>query len=54
MPFDYSLSSDLQSHVYLQKHDIYKKRIDTNGNVIDLRRDGIRAPKVGDNFVIKH
>ncbi|KAJ9545888.1 hypothetical protein OSB04_025595 [Centaurea solstitialis] len=28
------------------KHDIFKKRIDTNGKVIDLRRDGIGAPKI--------
>lgn len=32
--------------VYLQKHDIIKKRIDSHGNVIESRPDGIGAPKV--------
>lgn len=32
--------------MYLQKHDIIKKRIDSHGNVIEARQDGIGAPKV--------
>ncbi len=30
----------------LQKHDIIKKRLDTHGNVIEERQDGIGGPKV--------
>lgn len=29
-----------------QKHDIFKKRLDSHGNVIEQRQDGIGAPKV--------
>lgn len=32
--------------LYLQRHNIMKKRIDANGNVIEMRKDGIGAPKV--------
>lgn len=32
---------------YLQRHDIFKKRLDSHGNVIEARQDGIGAPKVG-------
>jgi hypothetical protein len=30
----------------LQKHDIIKKRLDSHGNVIESRQEGIGAPKV--------
>ena len=30
----------------LQKHDIIKKRLDTHGDVIEERQDGIGSPKV--------
>lgn len=38
---------------HLQKHDIIKKRLDTDGNVIESRQDGIGAPKVS-NAVFLH
>lgn len=31
---------------YLQRHDIFKKRLDSHGNVIEARQDGIGAPKI--------
>lgn len=30
----------------MQKHDIIKKRLDSHGNAIEARPDGIGAPKV--------
>lgn len=30
----------------LQKHDIIKRRLDSNGNTIEARQDGIGATKV--------
>jgi len=30
----------------LQRHDITKKRINAHGDVIEVRQDGIGAPKV--------
>ena len=39
---------------YLQRHDIVKKRIDAHSNVIEVRQDGIGAPKVSKNFFSKH
>jgi hypothetical protein len=38
----------------LQRHDIVKKRIDAHSNVIEVRQDGIGAPKVSKNFFSKH
>ena len=35
---------------YLQRHDIFKKRIDSHGNVIDVRQEGIGAPQVSGNL----
>lgn len=32
----------------LQRHDIFKKRLDSHGDVIEARQDGIGAPKVSD------
>jgi hypothetical protein len=32
----------------LQKHDIIKKRLDSHGNAIESRQEGIGAPKVSD------
>lgn len=37
----------------MQKHDIIKKRIDSHGNVIETRQDGIGAPKVSDIQLLK-
>ncbi|KAL8480620.1 hypothetical protein ACS0TY_027241 [Phlomoides rotata] len=34
------------------KHDIFKKRIDSHGNVIETRQDGIGAPKIINNSLI--
>lgn len=31
---------------FMQKHDIIKKRLDSHGNAIEARPDGIGAPKV--------
>ncbi|CAH9141235.1 unnamed protein product [Cuscuta epithymum] len=31
---------------HLQRHDIFKKRIDSHGNVIEVRQEEIGAPKV--------
>lgn len=36
-----------------QKHDIIKKRLDSNGNAIEARPDGIGAPKVRNLMTIK-
>lgn len=33
-----------------QKHDIIKKRLDSHGNVIETRQDGIGAPKVNNTI----
>lgn len=30
----------------MQRHDIFKKRLDVHGNVIEAKQDGIGAPKV--------
>lgn len=39
-------------YIYLQRHDIVKKRIDAHGNVIEAKKDGIGAPKVcGSGFL---
>lgn len=38
--------------LHLQRHDIFKKRIDSHGNVIEVRQDGIGAPKVNGYYVI--
>lgn len=35
-----------------QRHDIFKKRIDSHGNVIEVRKDGIGAPKVSGNLTL--
>lgn len=37
----------------LQKHDIFKKRLDSQGNVIEARQDGIGAPKVCNTLLLK-
>lgn len=34
-----------------QKHDIIKKRLDSHGNVIETRQEGIGAPKVNNTIV---
>lgn len=39
--------------VCLQKHDIIKKRIDSHGNVIETRQEGIGAPKVSSKIVFE-
>ncbi|KAM7259295.1 hypothetical protein ACFE04_015036 [Oxalis oulophora] len=36
------------------KHDIIKKRIDSNGNVIEARQDGIGAPKSYSKDKVQH
>ncbi|GMN71901.1 hypothetical protein TIFTF001_053472, partial [Ficus carica] len=36
---------NLQNIVYLQRHNIIKKRIDAHGNIIEAKQDGIGAPK---------
>lgn len=38
-------------NLYLQRHDIIKKRIDAHGNVIESRQESIGAPKVSDKIV---
>lgn len=37
--------------IFVQRHDIIKKRIDAHGNVIETRQDGIGAPKVSNKFI---
>nr|GMD10606.1 endoplasmic reticulum-Golgi intermediate compartment protein 3-like [Ipomoea batatas]GMD85084.1 endoplasmic reticulum-Golgi intermediate compartment protein 3-like [Ipomoea batatas]GMD88786.1 endoplasmic reticulum-Golgi intermediate compartment protein 3-like [Ipomoea batatas]GMD91222.1 endoplasmic reticulum-Golgi intermediate compartment protein 3-like [Ipomoea batatas]GMD94054.1 endoplasmic reticulum-Golgi intermediate compartment protein 3-like [Ipomoea batatas] len=39
-------SNCLWFYAHLQRHDIIKKRIDSHGNVIETRQDGIGAPKI--------
>lgn len=39
---------------YLQRHDIFKKRLDSHGNVIEARQDGIGAPKVRIVTILHH
>lgn len=36
---------------HLQRHDIFKKRIDSHGNVIEVRQEGIGAPKVCEFYI---
>lgn len=43
------LLTDNLWHIYFQRHDIVKKRIDAHGNVIEAKKDGIGAPKVCGN-----
>ena len=39
---------------YLQRHDIFKKRIDAHSNVIEVKQDGIGAPKVSKKTILWH
>lgn len=45
--FPFPLSDWFHANVFtFQRHDIFKKRIDFHGNVLEVRQDGIGAPKV--------
>lgn len=45
--FPFPLTDLLHAYDFtFQRHDIFKKRIDFHGNVLEVRQDGIGAPKV--------
>lgn len=44
--FLFHITLEMTFHVFLQRHDIIKKRIDAHGNVIETRADTIGSPKV--------
>jgi len=37
----------------VQRHDIIKRRLDSSGNVIEAKQDGIGHTKVGFSMVLK-
>lgn len=36
----------------LQRHDIFKKRIDSSGKELEVKKDVIGAPKVSNNIIL--